>query len=434
MVTKGDNRITKVSTVRRPALGFIFLTLVLDVLGFGLLIPVGPRLVESLLHGGTGGTEAEAAPYVAALQSTFYAMSFLFAPALGVLSDRFGRRPIILIALLGSGIDYFAMALAPNLTWLFITRLINGLSGGSFSVASAYVADVTPPEKRAVGFGLIGAAFGMGFVIGPVVGGILGQHDIRWPFWAAGGLTLLNWLYGCFVLPESLSMSLRTPFHWTRANPVGAYTALGRYPLVLGMAAALFFLNLAQFALHATWALSMQYRFAWQPFQIGLSLMIVGLGAAIVQGGLTRRIVPLLGERRSLMCGLAFGVLAYVGYGAATESWMIYAVIAAASLGAISQPAGQALITKEVQPSEQGSVQGALASLNSLAGIIGPLVGGATFSYFIRDPSPFPHSPIPLAGANFYVSAILAAIGWLAAAWAIRRGTAKASTPARTID
>lgn len=417
----------------KPALGFIFLTLLMDVLGFGLLIPVAPTLVRTILHPGTLATEAQAAPYVAGLQATFYAMSFLFAPALGVLSDRIGRRPVILIALLGSGLDYFVMAMAPNITWLFITRVINGLSGATFTVASAYVADVTPPEKRAAGYGMVGAAFGLGFVIGPVIGGALGNHDIRLPFWVAGGMTMVNWLYGMFILPESLPKELRTPFSWKRANPVGAFYALGRYPLVLGMAISLFLLNMAQFALHATWVLSMEHRFGWTPLTVGLSLMAVGLGAAIVQGGLARRLVPALGERRSLMFGIAVGVLAYIGYGAVPpgHGWMIFAIIAIASIGAIGQPASQALISKEVLPTEQGLVQGALASLNSLAGIIGPIIGGLTFAYFDRTPPPFPDSPINLAGANFYASAFLAFLGGLAAAWAVRHHVEKRGAAAQ---
>jgi MFS transporter, DHA1 family, tetracycline resistance protein len=407
-------------SARKPALIFIFVTLLMDVLGFGLLIPVGPKLVQTVLHPGHMSTEAEAAPYVSALAATFYTMSFLFAPALGVLSDRVGRRPVILIALFGSAIDYFAMALAPNITILFITRVINGLSGATFTVASAYVADVTPPEKRAAGFGMIGAAFGLGFVIGPVIGGVLGNHSIRLPFWVAGGMTMANWLYGLLVLPESLPAHLRSPFNFGRANPIGAYYSLGRYPLVLGMSIALFLLNMAQFALHVTWALSMQHRFDWTPLDIGLSLMVVGLGAAVVQGGLARRIVPMIGEKRSLMFGLMMGTLAYIGYGAATHGWMIYTIIAIASIGAIGQPAAQALITKEVLPTEQGAVQGALASLTSLAGIIGPLIGGAAFAYFDKTPPPFPNSPIPLVGANFYMSAGLSVLGWIAAAWAVR--------------
>ena len=415
---------------RKPALGFIFITLVLDVLGFGLLIPVSPLLVESLLHHGSGGTASEAAPVVSALGSTFYAMSFLFAPALGVLSDRVGRRPVILISLFGSGIDYLAMAISPTLSWLFVTRVINGISGASFSAASAYVADVTPPEKRAAGFGLIGAAFGLGFVIGPLIGGYLGSPashipfighgSIRFPFYFAGIITLINWLYGFFFLPESLPPERRRPFQLRRANPVGAFYSLAKYPLVLGMAIYLFLVNMAQFALHVTWVLSMEHRFGWGPFRNALSLTLVGIGSAVVQGGLARRLVPILGEKHSLMFGIIVGVCAYIGYGAATHGWIIYAIICIASLGAISVPAGQALVSKEVLPTEQGTIQGAIASLVSLAGIIGPMIGGWTFAYFTQEPPPFRDSPIPLAGANFYVSAILTVLGGFAAAWAMR--------------
>lgn len=426
-----------------PAIGFIFITLMLDVLGFGLLIPVSPLLVESLLHHGRGGSATEAAPVVSALGSTFYAMSFLFAPALGVLSDRVGRRPVILISLFGSGLDYLAMAVSPTLSWLFVTRVINGMSGASFSVASAYVADVTPPEKRAAGFGLIGAAFGLGFVIGPLIGGYLGSPashipfighgSIRYPFYFAGIITLINWLYGFFFLPESLPPERRRPFQIKRANPVGAFYSLAKYPLVLGMAIFGFLINMAQFALHVTWVLSMEHRFGWGPFRNALSLTLVGIGAAIVQGGMARRLIPALGEKRSLMFGVWLGVLAFIGYGAASQGWMIYAIICIASIGAIGQPAGQALISKEVLPTEQGTIQGALASLTSLAGIIGPQIGGWTFAYFTRESGPggkFANSPIPLEGANFYVSAILCALGGIAAAWAVRHHVERGGPPA----
>jgi DHA1 family tetracycline resistance protein-like MFS transporter len=412
------------STRKNPALAFIFITLMLDVLGFGLLIPVAPKLVESLLHTGAGGTEAEAAPVVGLLQATFYTMSFLFAPALGALSDRIGRRPVILISLFGSGLDYLAMALAPTLGWLFATRVINGLTGASFTAASAYIADVTPPERRAIGFGLIGAAFGLGFVIGPLVGGALGAIDIRLPFYTAAAMTLVNWLYGCLILPESLPAGGRAPLRLARMNPVGAYAALAGRPLVIGLAAALFLLNMAQFALHATWVLYTSNRHGWTPLENGLSLAAVGIGAAVVQGGLARRFIPALGERAALLLGLAIGVLAYIAYGAATEGWMLFVIIALASLGAISQPAGQALISRAVRADEQGAVMGAIASLQSAAGIIGPIIGGGVLAAFIADPPPLPDAPIDLRGMSFFVSAALATLGWLAAAWAVR------STPA----
>ena len=405
-------------TRREPALAFIFITLLLDVLGFGLLIPVAPRLVEQL----GGGGEAAAATAVGALASTYAAMQFVFSPVLGSLSDRFGRRPILLISLFGSGLDYFAMAFAPTLTLLFITRAINGISGASMTTASAYVADVTPPEKRAAAFGMLGAAFGLGFVLGPVLGGVLGDIDIRLPFYVAGGLTLLNWGYGLVVLPESLPLARRRPVSWARTNPVGVFAGLRRYPIAAGLAGVLFLVNVAQFALHATWVLYTGHRYHWSATEVGVSLAVVGLGAAVVQGGLARRIIPKLGEPRSIVVGLAIGALAYVGYGTATEGWMIYAIVAVASLGAIAGPAIQSMITRSVDPKEQGEIQGALTGLGSVAGVIGYSAGAAVFGYFISD-----HAPFALPGAAFFMSALLALGSLLLAVVVLRRHAAVAA-------
>lgn len=400
---------------RRPAVVFILVTLLLDVLGFGVLIPVGPKLVQSLLHGGAGGPEDEAAGYVGALAATYAAMQFLFAPVLGALSDHVGRRPVLLVSILGSGLDYFAMAFAPNLAILFVTRAINGVSGASMTVCNAYIADVTPPEKRAAAFGMIGAAFGVGFVLGPLLGGFLGQIDIRLPFYVAGGISILSWLYGLIVLPESLPRDRRAPFRASKANPIGSFVGLGRYPLVLGMAAALFLLNLAMFGLHTTWVLYTSHRYGWTPVDVGLSLALVGVGAAAVQGGLARKLIPALGERRALILGLLVGAAAYAGYGLVPRGWMIYVVIAFASLGGIAQPAAMALITKAVRPDEQGAVQGALTALQSVASIIGPILAAAVFAYFISG-----RAPVELPGASFLLGAVLAAIGTAIAAWATR--------------
>lgn len=405
----------------KPALGFIFVTLLLDVLGFGLLIPVSPRLVEQL----GGGGEAAAATAVGALASLYAAMQFIFSPVLGSLSDRFGRRPVLLVALLGSGLDYFAMAFAPTLWLLFLTRAINGISGASMTTANAYVADVTPPEKRAAAFGMLGAAFGLGFVFGPILGGVLGDINIRLPFYVAGGLTLLNWLYGLLVLPESLPPERRRPVTWSRTNPVGVFVGLRRYPLAMGLAGVLFLLNLAQFGLHATWVLYTGHRYHWSATQVGLSLAIVGIGAAVVQGGLARRIIPRLGEPRSILFGLAIAVLAYVGYGSATQGWMIYAIVAVASIGAIAGPAIQSMITRSVDPREQGEIQGALTGLGSVAGIIGYSLGAGTFAYFISDRAPF-----QMPGASFYLSAILALIGLAMAAAVLRKNAGEARSVA----
>lgn len=405
---------------RKPAAVFIFFTLLLDVLGFGLLIPVAPSLMASLLVDpatGVKGMPVEAAaPYVGWLQATFYACMFLFAPLLGALSDRFGRRPVILFALFGSGLDYLAMALAPTIGWLFVTRVINGITGASFGVASAYIADVTAPEERHKGYGLIGAAFGIGFVLGPLLGGILGSIDIHYPFYAAAALTLCNWLYGYFVLPESLPRERRSEFRLAKANPIGMMPMLARYPVIMWLAGSLFLLNLAQFGLHATWAVYTEHRYHWDELKVGWSLFAVGMGAALVQGGLARRLIPKLGLRLSLLLGIGLGCLAYAGYGLATEGWMIYAIVTFASLGGISQPAGQSIVSQTALPTEQGAVQGALQSLNSIAGILGPLIGSQLLDRSIRGEIVTPLGP----GLHFFVCATFAVGGLLLAVMATR--------------
>jgi len=408
---------------RKPALGFIFVTLLLDVLGFGLLIPVAPKLIRSLMGvGETAEGIAAAATMFGWLVSTYAAMQLIFSPILGALSDRFGRRPLLLVSMFGSGLDYFAMAFSPNLAFLFITRALNGISGASMTVCSAYVADVTPPEKRAGAFGMIGAAFGIGFVVGPVLGGVLGSIDIHLPFYAAGGLSLANWLYGYFVLPESLPRERRSRFSLEKANPIGAVAGLGRYPMVAGMVGALFLMNLAMFGLHATWVNYTEYRYKWESWQVGLSLTVVGIGAAAVQGGLARKVIPALGpgkagERRALLIGAFIGMLAYVGYGLASEGWMIYAIVLVASLGGIAQPAFQAIVTKTVKPDEQGLVQGAMGSLQSGAQILGPLIATSAFSYAISKEATPPYN---VPGLSFFIGACLCGLGLIVATWATR--------------
>jgi MFS transporter, DHA1 family, tetracycline resistance protein len=414
---------------RKPAISFIFITLLLDVLGFGLLIPVGPRLVEKLQAGTLApGTnpEAAAAPIVAMLAATYAFMQFVFAPLLGMLSDRFGRRPVLLVSTFGSALDYIAMALAPTIPWLFVTRAVNGLSGASMTAASAYIADVTPPEKRAAGFGIIGAAFGLGFILGPLLGGVLGSPrvhipfigpgDVHYPFYAAAGVTMLNWLYGYFVLPESLPKELRRPPNLARANPVGALLTLSKYPFVLIMAGSFFALNLAQFSLHTTWVLYTKHRYAWDELAAGLSLFAVGLGSAIVQGGLTRVLIPKLGEPRALLVGLSLGIAAYTIYGASSQGWMIYLGIAVGAIAGIGMPAAQSLITRSVPPDQQGTIQGGMTSLQSVANILGPLMGGGIFAYSISD-------DVNLPGLVYFNAAFLALLGLGIAAWALRTRT-----------
>lgn len=386
-------------TDRKPALRFVFFVVLLDLLGIGLLIPVGPKLVTQL----SGGSEADAAPLVGWLGATFSIMAFLCAPLLGALSDRVGRRPVLLFSMLGSGLDYFAMALAPSLSVLWITRAINGVTGASVTTASAYIADVTPPEKRAAGFAVFGAAASLGFVLGPLLGGILGGIDIRLPFWIAGGLSLANAAYGLFVLPESLPPERRNTH--PIGSPFAALTVLARFPLARSLAGALFLLNIAQFALHATWALYTEHRYGWQPKDIGWSMFAVGLGGALVQGGLARRLVPRLGEPRALRLGLLLAVVAYIGYASASAGWMIYIAIAIAALGGIAMPAAQSMISRSVAPDQQGLVQGALTSAQSLANIVGYPLGGYVFAWSIGTAK----GEVP-AGTVYFVSALLAAL------------------------
>lgn len=407
-----------------PGLVFIFITLLLDVLGFGLLIPVAPKLIATVQGLSPTGAEHDASLAVGALAATYAAMQFIFSPILGSLSDRFGRRPVLLIALFGSALDYFVASRAPHvteafgvtagMTCLFVTRALNGVSGATIPVCSAYIADVTPPEKRAAGFGILGAAFGLGFVFGPLIGGLLGDEktvlpligrgDIIYPYYAACALTALNWLYGLFVIPESLALEHRRPFSWRKASPFRALKWLAGHRVVVMLAATLFISNIAQFGLHSTWVLSMQKRFDWSPRDVAWSLFTVGICAAIVQGGLSRRIIPFLGERLCMLGGLILAAFAFSGYGLANHGWMIYAIIVVASLGGVAGPAAQAISTKGVPANEQGLLQGALGSLTSIAQIIGPLIASGVFYLFTPKEGP---AVYPGAGAPFLTGAVL---------------------------
>ena len=398
---------------RQPALGFIFVTLVLDILGIGLLIPIIPKLIENF-----AGDISKASSTAAWLTASFALMNFIFAPILGSLSDKLGRRPVILASLFGSGMDYLLLAFAPNLGWFFVGRIISGITGASFSAATAYIADVSPPEKRAQNFGLIGAAFGMGFILGPLLGGLLSGFGLRVPFFVAAGLTLVNWLYGFFVLPESLQPQNRREFSWARANPIGSLIGLGRYPVVLGLVGSIFLANLAQSALQNTWVFYTGFRYNWNARDVGISLAVVGLTAAIVQGGLVRQIVPRLGERRSIVVGLAIGAISFLLYGLATQGWMIYVILVFGALGGIGGPALQGLISRSVAPNEQGALQGSLSSLTSVVNLLGPLIFNNLFAIFTAKTA---NPQIP--GIVFYVSSGLS-LGALAIAVAAFRNPA----------
>ncbi|WP_367873677.1 TCR/Tet family MFS transporter [Luteolibacter sp. Populi] len=393
----------------KPAIVFIFITLFLDIFGIGVIVPVLPKLVEQL----QGGDVQKAAHAVGWLGALYALMQFIFSPVLGSLSDRFGRRPVILASLFGSGLDYLVLYWAPTIGWLYLARIVSGITAANFSAASAYIADVTPPEKRAAGFGLIGAAFGLGFIAGPAVGGLLGEHGLRTPFLVSAGITLLNWLYGYFVLPESLAKENRRAFTWESAHPIKALTALARWPVVLGLSGTHFLTMLAGNIYPALWVLYTGTRYGWDSKQVGWSLALVGLTAAIVQGGLAGKVLKKIGERRGVYAGLLAMATAMLCYGLAPQGWMIYGIILIGSLAGIGSPAVQALISKAVPSDEQGAVQGALNSITSIAGILAPLLWTGLFSWSIAKERTTHIPGLPFFGAAI-VSLLAAGFAWKA--------------------
>lgn len=373
--------------------------MLIDVIGFGLIIPVLPRLLEEL----TGGGLSTAARWGGVLMFTYAGMQFLFSPIIGGLSDRFGRRPVILASLFAFSIDFIIQGFAPNLGWFFIGRVLAGITGASFTSGMAYIADVSPPEKRAQNFGIVGAAFGMGFIIGPLIGGVVSYHfGVRAPFFAAAGLAMLNWLYGYFILPESLAPENRRPFNWRRANPIGSLLSLRRYPVILSLVASLIFIYVAGHANQSTWTYITMMKFNWDERWVGYSLAFVGLMTGIVQGGLTRVLIPKLGQRNSVFIGLGLYALGFVLFAFATQGWMMFAFMIPFSLGGIAGPSLQGIISGQVPANEQGELQGALTSLISLTSIIGPLLMTNLFAYF-TDPA----SSVQFPGAPFLMGAVL---------------------------
>ena len=389
---------------RQAAMIFILITVFIDVLGIGIIIPILPELIKEF----AGGSTAQAGRWFGVLASTYALTQFICAPLLGALSDRVGRRPVILISLFGLGVDYIIMGFAPTLGWLFAGRLIAGVMGASITTANAYIADVSRPEDRARNFGLIGVAFGLGFIFGPALGGILGGIDLRLPFFVSAGLALVNWLYGFFVLPESLPPEKRGAFSWAKANPVGSLYVLGSYPLVAGLTMVFVFVVLAQRGLETVWVLYTGHKFGWDEQMNGFSLMWVGVMAAIVQGGLVKPVVGWLGERRAVLYGLVVAVITYLGYGLATAGWMLFAWITFGAIGGVAGPAIQSLVAGAVPPGDQGKVQGAITSLMSLTSILAPLIFTAgLFSYFTS-----PSAPIELPGAPFLLGAVMYALAF----------------------
>lgn len=380
---------------------FIVVTILFDCIGFGIIIPIMPALIKEL----TGANLSEASEYGGILLTTYSLMMFVCSPILGALSDQLGRRPVLLISLFGMAVDYLFLSFAHTITLLFIGRIIAGLCGASITTASAYIADVSPPEKRAQNFGLIGAAFGLGFIIGPVLGGLFSQFGTRVPFMVAGALSLINWLYGYFILPESLKPELRRPFEWKRANPIGALMQIKRYPSLIGLLVALLILYIAAQATQTVWAFYTQEKFGWDEKWIGYSLGFVGVMVSIVQGGLIRIIIPKYGQKKSIMIGLSLYVVGFVLFAFASKGWMMFAFIVPYALAGITGPAIQGIISTNVKANEQGELQGIMTSFMSLASIIGPLLMSYLFAHFTSRTS-----SIYFPGAPFMMGAVLTCV------------------------
>ncbi len=397
-----------VAPTRRAALIFIFFTVLIDILAFGLIIPVLPHLIKTIGHYNFG----DAAMMSGWFSVAFSLIQFVFAPILGALSDRYGRRRVILISCFGLAVDFTFMALATTIPMFFVGRVISAMTSSSFSTANAYLADVTAPEKRAAAFGLLGSAFGIGFVIGPALGGLLGGIDLRLPFYVASGLAALNFLYGLFVLPESLPVESRTKrFEWKRANPVGALLVLKKYPAVLGLIAVAFLSQLAHFVLPSTFVLYADYRYGWGEQQVGYVLGLVGICNVFVQAYLIRRVVPKIGERNALLLGLLFGMLGFAWQGLANTGMLSLLAIPFLALWGFTMPSLQAIITKQVHADEQGGLQGAVSSMSSLAGIFAPFLFTHTFALFISD-----HAPQQIPGAAFLLASFALALA-IVLAW-----------------
>lgn len=396
----------------RNALFFIFITVLINMIGFGVIMPVMPQLIMDV----SGGALPEAARWGGILSLSFAVMQFAMMPVMGSLSDRFGRRPVILGSLAAYSFDFLLMALAPSLAVLFVARILAGAFAATFSTANAYIADISPPEKRAANFGLMGAAFGLGFIIGPALGGLLGeQFGHRAPFFAVAGLGLVNFIYGWFFLPETLAAEHRRKFDWSRSNALGSFRHFRQYPVILPIAGAMFLYQLGHWTFPSVWAYFAGERFGWSARQIGFSLMAVGLAAAIVQGGLTRIILPKFGERRAAFFGAGVAIIAYFGYGMVQQGWMVYPLIAFGALAGLTAPALQGIMSRTVPADAQGQLQGAIGSINGVSMIIGPVLMTQTFAKFSEKGGAiyFPGAPFVLASGLTALALIplFAAIG-----------------------
>jgi DHA1 family tetracycline resistance protein-like MFS transporter len=384
--------------VRSAAIKFIFITVLVDVIGWGLIIPVMPKLISGLKHVSVN----EASKYGSWLVGVYALMQFICGPILGSLSDKYGRRPVLLFSLFGFGIDYLFMAMAPSYSWLFLGRVVSGITGASFSTAYAYIADISTNENRAKNFGMVGAAFGLGFIIGPAIGGPLSKLGIRAPFYAAAVLCLLNWLYGYFILPESLDKEHRRAFDWRRANPFGSLMQLKKYPAIGGLVISLTTVYLAAHAVQSNWSYFTAYRFQWSATTIGYSLALVGVLVALVQTVVMRKLNPVLGNERSIYIGLLLYSLGMFLFAFATQSWMMFAFLVPYCLGGIAGPALQSTIAGHVPANAQGELQGILGGLQSVTSFFGPLIMNNLFNYFTGESAPF-HFP----GSSFFLGAVL---------------------------
>jgi len=405
---------------KKAAVGFIFITVLIDIIGFGIIIPVLPQLLQQLLHV-TDRTDISAISKPAIFLTLIYGlMQFIFAPILGSLSDRYGRRPVLLFSLLGFGMDYIFLAFAPSIGWLFLGRMISGITGASITTASAYMADISNEKNRAQNFGMIGAAFGLGFIIGPMLGGLLGELGTRIPFLVAAGLALVNALYGYFVLPESLDMEHRRAFDFKRANPIGSLKNLNKYPAVFGLIIALLFIYIAAHSVQSNWSFANINKFGWTPKTIGISLAVVGVLISLVQGLLIRVVNPKLGNEKSVYIGIALYALGLTLFAFATQGWMMFLFLVPYCLGGISGPALQAIISLHVPKNEQGELQGSLTGLQSLTTIIGPpmMIGLTSYFSIKNDPN---HIYFP--GAAFLLGAIFMLLSAIIAYWVLKHDT-----------
>ncbi|WP_374602724.1 TCR/Tet family MFS transporter [Arenimonas sp.] len=401
-----DAPLPEVPRVRRAALAFIFITVLVDVMAFGLIIPVLPHLLKQV----TGGEIADATMWHGLFATGYMVMQFFAQPVQGALSDRFGRRPVILVSNAGLAVDFLIMAMAETLPLLFIARLLSGATSASFSTANAYIADVTPPEKRSAAFGRLGMAFGIGFTVAPVMGAWLGAVDLHLPFWVAAGLCAANFCYGYFVLPESLPPQRRSPFEWRRANPLASLKMLRAHPELFGLAGVSFLMALAHLVYPTTFVLYADYRFGWGLEMVGWTLLLVGLLTVIVQGGLVGRIARTFGDRRTVMIGATAGGIGFAMYALAPNGYWFWAAMPVAALWAVANPAVQSLMTARVSPGEQGRLQGAIGSLNSIAGILGPTLFTQTLAFVAAN-----EMRGPMAGASFWLAAVMVSLGGLLA-------------------